>query len=89
MCRFFVDLSVISCMGFGFKTIPCACSVLPYDLWTVEGLIKGLISIIRHITTFIKVDLREFLIKSAVTKKEAVDVRHKCHVEKKLRALQY
>jgi hypothetical protein len=54
----FVDLSVVSCMGFGPKTIPCACSVLPYDLWTVGG-IKGLISILRHSTTFTKVDVRE------------------------------
>jgi hypothetical protein len=52
-----VDLSFVSCMGFGHnKIIPCACSVLPYDLWTVGG-IKELISIIRHITTFIKVDV--------------------------------
>lgn len=84
---FFVDLSVISCMGFGLKTIPCAYSVLPYDLWTVGG-IKGLISITRNITTFIKVEIREsFFIKSAVTKKEAADMRHKYRVEKKLRAL--
>jgi len=55
----FVDLSVLSCMGFELnKTIPCACSVLPYDLWTVGG-IKGLISIIRNITIFIEVDVRE------------------------------
>ena len=85
----FINLSVVSCMGFGLKTIPCACSVLPYDLWTVGG-IKALISAICNITTFIKVDVREsFIIKSAVTKKEAVDMRHKCLVEKKLRALQY
>jgi hypothetical protein len=68
-------------MVFGLKTIPCACSVLPYDLWTVGG-IKALISVICNITTFIKVDVREsFVIKSAVTKKEAVDMRYKCHVE--------
>jgi hypothetical protein len=54
----FVDLFVISCMGFGLKNVPSACSVLPYDLWTVGG-IKGLISIIRNITIFIKVDVRE------------------------------
>jgi hypothetical protein len=35
--------------------------------------------------TFIKVDVREFLIKFAATKKEAVDMNHKCHVEKNLR----
>jgi hypothetical protein len=58
----FVDLSVVSSMGFGLnKTIPRACSLLPYDLWTVGG-IKGLISIISNIMTFIKVDLREFFL---------------------------
>jgi hypothetical protein len=53
----FVYLFVVSCRGFGLKNVPCACSVLPYDLWTIGG-IKGLISIIRDITAFIKVDVR-------------------------------
>jgi len=55
----FVVVSVVPCMGFGLnKTIQCACSVLPCDFRTVGG-IKGLISFIRKITTFIKVDVKQ------------------------------